>query len=528
MLRTMRCCATILLAITANAVAAPPMLRATPEGGFEVTPLISIGEAIDGYRPPGVPDGMAAFAWSEDRLRLFVNHELAARSGYSYRLANGAKLRGSRISYFDIDRRTRRVHAAGLAYGTVFDRAGREVRDAAQISERPDLPLAGFHAFCSAAGFAAGTGGFVDDIMFTHEEASVRGGRHPHGGSVWALDVRNGQLWALPELGRGSWENVAAVATPDGDRPDGHVALLLGDDLEFGAAPLYLWLGRKQPGGSFTARNGLARGQLWAWVADNGDTSPGQWHGSGTMRSGRFVALRNREPERAGRKGYDVAGYPDDTTLRAQAATLGAFLFSRPEDLHTNPRDGREVVFASTGHGHLYPPDDWGGIYLARVRFTAAPDGGWQPAADIHLLYDSDERADHGIRSPDNLVWAVDGSIYVQEDKAVKRGAFAAASGREASIWALHPDRPDKPVRIAEIDRRALPAGAIDRKAAVPGEWESSGIIDVSELLGAWPGELVLLATVQAHGVVDGPIGGSGDLVQAGQLLWLTKKLQVP
>jgi hypothetical protein len=505
------------------APAAPPasMLRAVPGTGFGVTLILSVGDTVDGYQPPGVLDGMAAFALDADTVRVFVNHELAPLAGYPYRLANGTELRGSRVSRLDIDRRTRRIRAAGLAYERVFDRAGQPVTTAAQVSERPALAQAGFDSFCSATGVVAGSAGFVDDIFFTHEEASAREGEHPHGGSIWALDVRTASLHALPELGRGSWENLAAVPTPDGARADGHVALLLGDDLEYGAAPLYLWIGRKQPGGDFLARNGLARGQLFVWVAESGDRTPAQWQGSGSRRRGRFVALPTRDPARAGAAGYDTAGYADDTTLRRMAAERGAFLFSRPEDLHANPHDPLEVVFASTGQGEVYPADDWGELYVIRMRFEAAAEGRLHAAAELQLLYDGDATADGGIRNPDNLVWAVDGNVYVQEDKAVKRGRFGAG-GQEASIWKLAPDRPGEPVRIAVIERAAVPGGATDARASVPGEWETSGLIDLSVLLGVWPRELVLLGTVQAHSVTDGPIGGRERLVQGGQLFWLT------
>lgn len=513
----------LFLAAGSVAHAAPPMLRAEPQSGFDIEVLFSVGDTVGDYLPPGVLDGMAAFALDETTVRLFVNHELAPTAGSAYRLANGTTLRGARVSYFDIERHTRRIRRAGLAYSSVVDRTGRMVSDAAQISERPGKAVAGFSAFCSAAGYARGDSGFADDIFFTHEEASAADGRHPHGGSVWALEVRAARLWAVPALGRGSWENVVAVTTPDGERPDGHVALLLGDDFFSGAAPLYLWLGRKNPQGNFLERNGLAEGRLYAWAAASAERTPQQWRGSGSQRQGRFIALAHRNGARPGTKGYDGAGYPDDTTLRHEAASQGAFLFARPEDLHANPADRRQIVFSATGQGEVYPADDWGNLYLAELRFPADPAGGYRPEADLTLLYDSDDTADRGIRNPDNLVWATDGNIYVQEDPATAHGRFGATSQREASIWQLSPAAPATPRRIAEIDRRALPPGTSDARAATPGAWESSGILDVSALFGAVPGELVLLATVQAHTVTDGPIGGAGALVQSGQLLWLTR-----
>lgn len=520
----------VLLAATALAARAEgpaaPMLRAEPGSGFTVRPLWTVGERIGDYQPPGVPDGLAVFPWAPGTVRVFMNHELAADAGYPWRLANGTELAGARISYLDLDAATLAVRGAGPAIRAVQDRQGRPVTAAAQVNERPASDprsaRAGFDALCSAQGYRRGQYGFADDIFFTGEEASAREG-HPHGGSLWALDVRDGTLWALPALGRGSWENVTAVTPPDADRPDGHVALLLGDDLEFGSAPLYLWVGRKNPAGNFPDRNGLVRGRLYVWVASSGDRSPAQWRGSGSRREGRFLPITARDLIRAGSRGYDRSGYLDDTTLRGLADARGAFRFSRPEDLHTDPRNGTEAVFASTGHGDVFPADEWGDLYRVSVRFAPGAGGEPEPSATLTLVYDSDERGDAGLRNPDNLAWAVDGRVYVQEDKAVKRATFGATGG-EAGIWVLPPDGPPEAARrIARVDRTAVPAGSTDAKAREVGAWESSGIVDASPALGAWPQRLALLATVQAHSVTDGAIGGRDALVQAGQLLLLEK-----
>ncbi len=505
----------------AETARASPMLRGWPGSGVAVSPLLTVGEPIDGgYRLPGVLDGTAAFALGPDRVLLLVNHELGARRGYAYELANGTELRGARVSALELDVRSRRIVGGRLAYDSVRDRRGRLVSRAAQINEGRGGD-AGLDALCSAAGYRAGSLGFVDDLMLTHEEASSREG-HPHGGSVWALDVRDRELWALPALGRGTWENSVALPTPDAGQPDGHVALLLGDDYERGGAPLYLWLGRKQPGGTFPERNGLASGSLFSWVADDGSGSPADWSGTGSIRTGRFVALRAREPARAGGRGYDAQGYLDDTRLRDAARKAGAFMFSRPEDLHANPANPRQVAMSSTGQGWAFPADDWGTLYLIDVVFERDESGELEPQARIEILYDADEAADRGIRSPDNLVWASDGALYVQEDPATRRARFGAASGIEASIWRVVPGTRAAPERLAVIDRAAVPPGASDSAAGRPGAWESSGILDVSRLIGAGPRELVLVATVQAHTVTDGPIGGRNDLVQASQLLLLS------
>ena len=513
--------------ITLDAAATPAiasMLAPDRASGFSVNVILTTGDTCGDYRPPGIMDGMGAWSWNADTVRLFVNHELPPDDGYEWTLENGTRLRGSRISYFDIDKKSRSIRTAGNAIRAIRDRRGEIVTRANQVNESGGLfNSRGLHSLCSAQACRAGQFGFIDDVLFTHEEVSAKED-HPHGGTIWALHIRTGELWALPALGRGSWENVTPLATPDCARPDGHIALLLGDDLEFGGAPLYLWVGRKQPGGNFTERNGLASGQLYAWASALGERSPEDWHGTGAARDGVFRSLLVRAPELAGEAGHDRDGYLDDTTLRAQAQSAGAFMFSRPEDMATNPRNELQAVFCSTGHGIRYPADDWGTIYLVDVRFPAE-DNRLRPTAMLSILYDADDFGDEGIRCPDNVAWASDGLIYVTEDNATKVHEFGAQSGREASIWTIDPVNSESRQRIAEIDRSVvLPADARDVRRAKRGAWECSGVIDASAEFGAVD-ELLLVTSVQAHSIRGGSLGDSNELVQGGQLLLLSRKL---
>jgi secreted PhoX family phosphatase len=141
----------------------------------------------------------------------------------------------------------------------------------------------------------------------------------------------------------------------------------------------------------------------------------------------------------AGTAGHDAAGYKNDTTLQAEADSLGAFSFSRPEDLSTSPTDGSIVAFTSTGRGSLYPLDNWGDTYVLDIDFAAGvPTSGF-----LRIVYSGDDAGngqfmspEEGLRCPDNLDWADDGSIYVQEDQSNQVGSFGAA-GEETSIWRL-------------------------------------------------------------------------------------------
>lgn len=489
--------------------------------GWQAQSLITIGESFNGYTPVGIPDGMGAYALDADTVRVLVVHELGRSAGYDYTLANGTPLKGARMSFFDVKKTTRQLEAAGLAYGTVYDRGGNEVISAAQVNEYGNA-INGFSRFCSAQLVKAGQYGFTDTVFLTGEETGVPD--HPHGGTFWALDVATNSLWAVPALGRGAWENAAAF---DSGSPD-HVALLLGDDEE--QAPLYLYIGQKNAAGdgSFLDRNGLKVGQLYAWVASNGDTTPEQFNagnGLGLSRSGSFIPVSVIEPSMAGMPGYDGAGYLNDNTLRGSAQSQGAFRFSRPEDLHTNPANASQLVLASTGRGSVFPSDNWGDLLVIDMDLSNLT----QPKATVRILHDADALpvADQGVRSPDNLCWAADGFIYVQEDKSTSPGSlFGQATGIEASIWKVNPVSGEFS-RIAEVDRTAVPAGQSDPVPNDVGNWETSGVIDVSALFGVAPRETLLLCNVQAHSLTGGTIGGSASLVQGGQLLFLTNGRRV-
>jgi len=512
---------------------ATAMMKAVPGSGYLVTPIFTIGDTITGatgalnststgnFSPVGTLDGLGAFSLNANTVRVFSNHEIeipaTGSGGYPYTLANGTVITkgGARISYWDIDKTTRRVVDGGLAIARMYDRTGTVVTSTAQ------LELGGLDRTCSSALFEPnlwGAGrGLVDRTYIMGEETSTAFG-HPHGGTMWALDTSNGDLWALPDLGRGSWENAALVDTGTTT----HVAFLLGDDAP--ARPLYLYVGQKStaPGANFVERNGLKGGQLYVWKTTGGNTTPQQFNGTGATRTGIWVAVNARNIANAGTAGHDAQGYKNDTTLGSEASGLGCFLFSRPEDLSTSPTDGSIVAFTSTGRGSVYPLDNWGDTYILDIDFngSAVPTAG-----NIRILYDGDDAGggqfmtpEEGLRCPDNLDWADDGFIYVQEDQANQTGSFGAA-GFETSVWKLNATT-GAATRLTQTDRSTVaPLGSTDTNPGDVGNWESSGIIDVSSLFGEAAGTLFLF-DIQAHSVTNGLIS-SKQLYEGGQLCFL-------
>jgi hypothetical protein len=485
-----------------------------PLEGYRVDPLFTVGETIGDYTPIGILDGTGAFSLNDTTMRVLVNHEVGSDVGYQYTLASGAELTGARISYFDIDKRTLKIIDSGLAFDTIYNRAGEEVT--------PTTPLDtiegefGLDRFCAAnlmEAYQFGNGrGFADTIYFAGEETD--------NGTEFALNVETNELWALPWLGVAAWESVTELDTGTTDK----VALLIGDDR--GPAPLYLYVGTKgvdyDENGqiNFLERNGLTGGNLYAWVADdpsnNADVIEADardFSGTGNSTKGRFVEVDIYD-ETGALPGYDDLGFATQDTQDALAADVNAFLMSRPEDLATNPNKGNQAVVASTGRTGIFDDADvWGTTYIVDVNFTDLANG--NIGGDIKILYDGNDfetngvsHPDYGLRSPDNLDWADDGKIYLQEDRAISSSLFGATSGEEASIWSIDPTAtaPETTLtRVAQIDRTAVPSGQTDSAPTDIGNWESSGILDVSTLLGNQPGT-VLLFDVQAHSVRDGNI----------------------
>ena len=523
---------------TANAEqASPSMLNG--ENGWGAVPIFTVGASLDnGYTPPGIMDGIGAIELDANTVRFFVNHELVSSEGYEFDV-DGITLTGARISYFDVDKTTKSIVDGGQAITTIYDGNGNRATDTSFTFE----DNAGFMRFCSGSVFEAnmfgGNNGLVDTIYFAGEETG--GDFSGVGGGEWALDVDTGEIWALPAFGRGAWENVTQVNTGT----DTHVAFILADDTspfdadndgEDEGAPMYLYVGEKDPSGNFLGRNGLEDGKLYVWVADDGSLDPRDWAGTGSKTIGSWVEIDNSAtgtPSEDGSTGFDEYGRPTQSTLWTRAEQLGAFQFSRPEDVATNPHDGWEFTMASTGRSSDFEgADRVGTIYTFDMDFTDID----HPGAIGRILYDGDDDPTQALRSPDNLDWADNGKIYVQEDRAVG-DIFAAdaANPNDASIVELDPHT-GKVTRVAEIDQSVhLPFGAVEENFFANGvkdngDWESSGILDVSTLFGEAPGTL-LIANVQAHGLDDQnrfDVTGPGaqitddNLKEGGQLLFLT------
>ena len=514
---------------------------------LKITSLITAGEFTNGlnpgdsvYAPPGIFDGQGAYDNGNGTYTLLVNSELGATSGYGYLLPGvEGGFTGARVSSLVIDKdvdddASNGYQSAVIAGGLAYDSIYLDGSDAA-IDQAADLG-AGFKRFCAANlveanSFGADTG-FADRIYLVGEEEFSA-----DGGSFFALDVNGRAIHEVVGFGKGTWESATIIDTGSADT----VAVLLFDDAK---APLYMWVATKSAAAdaSFLERNGLAasQGSLYTFVTtalhENGvsvghDSSDlfafTQANGINTPINGSWVDLASLDPD------YASLGAP---ALRQLAVGAGALQLSRIEDGEVNPLNSQLAVFVSTGTADFNKGDLYGNVYTLDFSDAFGSDGLVAASGEsvLKVVYDGYLLVDPttGLRNPDNMTISADGFAYLQEDRAnggwtdISAGNFGT---QEASIWklAIDPITGDSiydPTRWAQIDRTAIPTayGQTQPTFTNPdsngvGNWESSGIIDVSAFYNS-PAGSYFVANVQAHSIKDGNIGGSGYLVEGGQI----------
>ncbi|MFN9660845.1 MAG: alkaline phosphatase PhoX, partial [Cyanobacteriota bacterium] len=476
--------------------------------------LITSGEITNGlasgssaYVPAGIFDGMGAYDNGDGTITLLVNHELGATDGYPMTVQGlDATVSGGRISRFVIAKDSDgngangfqpRVLSGGLAYDEVK-------------SVDPSFAKGGLSRFCSAnlsePGQFGGGRGFVDRLYFAGEENSS--------GRFFELDTAAADLHHLPAFGRGGWESAVAVDTGSVNT----VALMLFDDTSGTANYLYLWVGSKEAASAdLLRRNGIdaSSGALYAWKAETLSTQAGlNGLALNTAVAGHWERLGS---------GSEIAALPTAAALRSLAQSKGAMDFIRIEDGDVNPVTGQQVAFNTTGGSGA---DLYGNTNLIDLSNAFATDGSLRTTADttsLKVIVDADRLTglarQGGVRNPDNIAWGRNGKLYVQEDRSLLGGtADGRFGGEEASIWEVDP-LTGGTERWAQIDRAAVPAayGQSDSLPTDIGNWESSGVIEVSHLFAA-PAGTLFLSNVQAHSLTNGSLQGPAYLVEGGQI----------
>jgi hypothetical protein len=428
------------------------------EPGVVTESILTVGDSVGGYRMVGIPDGLGAFDNGDGTFTLLMNHEIAGTLGVTR--AHGA--RGAFVSKWIIRKENREViHGEDLIQQIVTWNPSTRFWNA------PEKGIA-LSRLCSAdlppvsALYDARTGlGYAGRMFFNGEETSPS-----QEGRAFA-HLMDGTSYELPSLGKASWENL--VAHPG----TGTRTVVIGLDDSSGAVSgqVYIYVGEKTQSANPVEAAGLAHGLLFGVQV------------SGVPNETAGTALADDTPFTAHSFG-DVSamtGAEIEIASRNNAVTA----FQRPEDGAWDPSSPNDFYFVTTA-SFTGPSRLW------RLRFVDAA----QPWAGgtITMVLDGTE----GQRMMDNLTINRRGRILIQEDPG--------ARDYLATIW-RYTIATDTMEPIARHDADRFTSTG---EGYLTNDEESSGIIDVSEILGdGW-----FLLDVQAPYDV-----GDAELIAGGQLL---------
>ncbi len=447
--------------------------------GVVTRSILTVGDSVnnkpDGspYRMVGIPDGLGAYDNGNGTFTVLMNHELPATAG----VVRAHGQRGSFVSKYVIDKGTLRVLSGeDLIQRTVL------VSGSSALGRLCSADLPEPSAFFNQA-----TGlGTTARILMNGEETGPEGRAFGH--VVTGLSV--GTTYELPRLGKFSWEN--SVANPLAQDK----TVVIGTD-DSTPGQVYVYVGQKQATGTEVARAGLTDGNLYG-IAVNG--MPVERRETGVGAPTRF-SLANLG---------DVSA-KTGAQLQTDSAAAGVTEFLRPEDGHWDPSNPNNFYFVTTDRYDQVK--DGVGSQIGRSRlYRLAFDDVTNPLSGgrIDMLLDGTEAGNMF----DNLTIDKNGHVLLQED--------VGNQAHNGKIWS-YDIATDSLSLVAKHDPSRF--GDLINGVASPArlpfnqDEESSGIIDVSHILGAgW-----FLADVQAHYNIGDP-----ELVEGGQLLAIHLTQAVP
>lgn len=482
----------------AYAQASGPSSSATPyvtttAPGWSVTSILSVGDsALNGYRMVGIPDGLGAYSNGDGTFTVLMNHELGPTAGITrahgakgafvsewvirssdFKVLSGADLVSNHQVWNNVSNNY--MSAIGQRWDATQNRyvasSASEANSFARLCSSDLAPVSAFYNVSSGLGTQT-------RIYMAGEETGAEGRAY----AFIASGNDKGKAYELPKLGKFSWEN--SLANPY----SGNKTVVIGTD-DSTPGQVMIYTGTKTNVGSDIERAGLTNGNLRgikvnaaaAQGGANGNIEQGQINGGFTT-----VAADT-----------SVSGAAQQTNAR----NAGITEFARPEDGHW--ADASTFYFVTTGATPGNGVTTAQSSRLYKLSFSVGANGVDYDSGTITMELDSASLIGNDgavARTFDNMTVADDGTLILQEDPG--------NTNYIAKTW--HYDPVSKTTtQILESDRARFLSGA-------PGfltvDEESSGVIEITSVLGRNDGRRYFLADMQAHYSI------AGELVDGGQL----------
>jgi secreted PhoX family phosphatase len=305
-------------------------------------------------------------------------------------------------------------------------------------------------------------------LFLTGEESGIEGRAMAH----IASGAEAGNSYELAWLGNLAYENLVANAHTGNKTVVG-----ITDDGTNGQ--VYFYFGDKQAAGNAIEKAGLTGGHLFGIHVDefaaNLNNAPSSTTPLGADGQSTFSLIDLGDV--SGKTGVQIDG---------ESETAGVTSFLRPEDGAWDTINTNRFYFVTT-NGFNSPSQLWA------VDFTDAKNS--NAGGTIKLLLDGSE----GQQMFDNIAVDSHGRVTLQED--------VGNQPHLGKIWQYDPAT-DSLTQLAVHDIARFTQGGSNYLTQ---DEESSGVIDISHILGN-AGENVFLVDTQAH------YGIPGELVEGGQL----------
>lgn len=458
------------------------------QNGVQIASILTTGDVVGSYRMAGIPDGLGAYDNGNGTFTVLMNHELGATLGIQR--AHGAL--GAFVSEWVINKDSLVVSSGADLIKTVYT----------NVNSNWTSSTVAFSRFCSADLASAGayynstTSKGSQARIFLNGEESSSGTVASKGLAHVATGTDKGKTYVLPwaTMTNVGWENLLAHPNA-GDK----TVVMANSDGGFNG--VYLYVGNKATTGNEVEKAGLIGGTMYRVLVNN--------------------ALSESTAATAGLGLVSGAGNFLLTTDLTTAS--GGTSFLRPEDGVWDITNPNRYYFATTStidaakDGNTNTDITAGQVGRTRVwRLTFTDISRPQLGGIIEMVLDGTEiltvnGRSHGPQMIDNMTMTSNGDLILQEDVGFNK--------HNGKIWKFVPSTKTLTLLLQHDEVRFG-----DYFTSVTGtltkDEESSGVIDVTSLLGRNDGRTYFLLVVQNHATATG--ANAAELVEGGQLLLMS------
>ena len=472
------------------------------DSNVKVASILTVGDAVGTYRMVGIPDGLGAYDNGDNTFTVLMTHELANTVGITR--AHGAI--GAFVSEWVIDKTTLQVKSGSdlmkKVYAQVNGTWAEQTGVAFQRFCSADLPAAG--AFFNSA---TGNGSSVKMFMTGEETANgtVTMGR---GVAIVASGADKGKTYILPHFGGFTtfgvgWENL--IAHPN----SGDKTIVMANS-DSGSNGVYMYVGTKnKTGATEVDKAGLTNGTLYRAVINVGGVAANE-----TVATDAGLGLVNKKTTFSFVPNVPVTGVAGTSFLRPEDGAWDTVNKNRYYFVTTNQPDAAKDNTGGKINTSITNAAQVGRTRLWSMTFTdlTKPEQG----GILEMVLDGTETITvagriHGTQMFDNMTVASDGTIILQED--------VGGNNHNGKIWKYDPVTKALTL-LAQHDEKLFGDYYTGVVGTETNDEESSGIIEITSILGRTDGKRYFLLVDQNHKAATG--ANAAELVEGGQLLLLS------